>query len=98
MTNDLTSDIPGLNLLPPKWQHWVFVATFASPFIGRFIQALISKGGVRGVLMAIWGGTNTDKKAVAEIVQSNNIAMAGIVNPSLPVTQSQTEILNKKTP
>ena len=56
-------DIPGLNVLPAPLQKWVLIFVVLSPFIGRAWYSLRSGGGIRGIINAIWFGTNspTDK-------------------------------------
>lgn len=56
-------DIPGLNVLPPALQKWVLIFVVLSPFIGRAWHSLRTGGGIRGIINAIWFGTNapTDK-------------------------------------
>jgi hypothetical protein len=61
VTNLGTLDIPGLNLLPEKWRGWALVIVALSPFIGRAYYALRAGGGIKGVVSAIWVGTNTSK-------------------------------------
>jgi hypothetical protein len=60
-TNNVTSLIPGLNLLPPKWQNIVAIAILVSPYITRAIYALRNEGGIKGMAASIWLGTNTPK-------------------------------------
>ena len=64
------NDIPGLNMLPPKVQHWAILIAVLSPYLTRAFKALASGGGIRGVLSAIWLGTNTDTKSVAKLVDT----------------------------
>ena len=59
--NDALSEIPGLNLLPEKYRIWVLLAIAASPYLTRGYHALATGGGVRGIVSAIWLGTNTPK-------------------------------------
>lgn len=52
-------DIPGLNLLPPWLQKYVLILVVLSPFLGRAWHSLRTGGGIRGIVNAIWFGTNT---------------------------------------
>ena len=54
-------EIPGLNLLPAKWQPWAVAAAVLLPYLGRAYHALTSGGGLRGVWQGIMFGTNTPK-------------------------------------
>ncbi len=85
-----------LELVPAKYKALALFTLAVSPYISRAIHALMTGGGIRGVMKAIWLGTNTDKKAVAELIQSNNISMVGAVNPSLPVSQKNTDQIVKQ--
>ena len=60
-TNNITELIPGINLLPPKWQGYVVLGLFISPYVTRALYALRNQGGLKGVLCSIWLGTNTPK-------------------------------------
>jgi len=60
-TNNITSNVPGLNLLPVNWQGPIAILIAASPFITRAVYALRNNGGIRGVFASIWLGTNTPK-------------------------------------
>lgn len=50
-----------LNLVPEKYRTELLIAIAISPYITRAFHALKSGGGLRGVLSAIWLGTNTPK-------------------------------------
>jgi len=55
------NDIPGINLLPEKWRGPVTLAVLLSPYITRAYHAIATGGGLRGIINAIWFGTNTPK-------------------------------------
>jgi len=68
LTNDVPSvtapaafgdDIPGLNILPEKLRGWFLAILALSPFIGRAYHAVVSGGGFKKIISAIWLGTNT---------------------------------------
>jgi len=66
-------DIPGLNLLPEKWMGWVLLLIALSPYITRGYYALANGGGLKGVMSAIWIGTNTPKTTtVTTIAETKN--------------------------
>lgn len=54
--------VPGLNLLPEKLRGWVLALIALSPFIGRAYHAVSTGGGFRGIVSALWLGTNAPKK------------------------------------
>lgn len=54
-------DIPGLNVLPAKFRGWFLAVLALSPFVGRAYQAVVSGGGFKKIISAIWLGTNTPK-------------------------------------
>ena len=60
-TLNLGPDIPGLDLLPHSWQGPVLILAVLSPYITRAYHALSMGGGIKGVMSAIWLGTNTPK-------------------------------------
>lgn len=60
-TNNVTELIPGINHLPPKWQGYALIFLALSPYVTRAYHAIAAGGGIRGVLSAIWLGTNTPK-------------------------------------
>lgn len=60
-TNTTGLDIPGLDLLPHSWQGPVLILAALSPYLGRAYHALANGGGLKGVVSAIWLGTNTPK-------------------------------------
>lgn len=51
-----------LNLIPVPYGKYVLASVAISPYITRAIHALQNGGGLKGVLSAIWLGTNTPKK------------------------------------
>lgn len=55
-------DIPGLDLLPHSWQGPILIIGVLSPYITRAYHAFASGGGIKGVLSAIWLGTNSPKQ------------------------------------
>lgn len=54
-------DIPILNYIPEKYRGTVILLVLLSPYLTRAYHALASGGGVRGIVNAIWFGTNTPK-------------------------------------
>lgn len=57
------NDIPGLNYIPERWRGWVLLFIALSPYLTRAYHALATGGGLRGVLSAIWLGTNSPRQA-----------------------------------
>jgi hypothetical protein len=51
--------IPGLDLLPQSWQGPILIIAVLAPYLTRAYHALAQGGGIRGVMAAIWLGTNT---------------------------------------
>ncbi|MDE2100959.1 MAG: hypothetical protein KGL39_27180 [Patescibacteria group bacterium] len=52
------NDVPLINHLPEKWRGWVLIVIAISPYLTRAYHAISSGGGIRGILSAIWLGTN----------------------------------------
>lgn len=50
-----------LGLIPAKYHATVLLLALASPYLTRAWHALSTGGGVRGIINAIWFGTNTPK-------------------------------------
>ncbi len=50
--------IPGLDLLPVSWQGPLLIIIVLSPYVTRAYHALTNGGGAKGVMSAIWFGTN----------------------------------------
>ena len=50
-----------INVIPEKWRATVLVLLAASPYITRAYHAIATGGGLRGIIQAIWFGTNTPK-------------------------------------
>lgn len=50
-----------INIIPEKWRATVLVLIAVSPYITRAYHAIATGGGVRGIIQAIWFGTNTPK-------------------------------------
>lgn len=59
-------DVPGLNYVPEKYRGAVILAVLLSPYLTRAYHALASGGGLRGIVNAIWFGTNTPKESSRE--------------------------------
>ena len=55
------NEIPLINLLPEKYRGWAVMLIAASPYLTRAYHAIASGGGVKGVISAIWFGTNQPK-------------------------------------
>jgi hypothetical protein len=55
------NEIPGLNLLPEKIRGPIAFVLLISPYITRAYHAIVNGGGLRGVINAIWFGTNVPK-------------------------------------
>ena len=53
--------IPGIDLLPHSWQGPVLIIAVLAPYATRAYHALAMGGGIKGVMSAIWLGTNTPK-------------------------------------
>jgi hypothetical protein len=49
------------NALPEKWAMKAMLILQASMIVGRIGHAIASQGGLKGILSAIWLGTNTPK-------------------------------------
>jgi hypothetical protein len=75
----MTDDIPLVNAVPEKYRGWVLLLLLASPYITRAFHALASGGGLRGVMAAIWLGTNTPK----EVQQAVETVKASALMPAL---------------
>lgn len=54
--------IPGLSLIPEPWRSRVILIIVFSPIIGRAYKAIVNGGGIKGIISAIWLGTNTPDK------------------------------------
>ena len=52
-------DLPGLDHLPERWRGPVLLAVLLSPYLTRAYHALATGGCLRGIVAAIWWGTNT---------------------------------------
>lgn len=50
-----------INIIPEKWRGTVLVLIAISPFITRAYHAVVTGGGLRSIISAIWFGTNTPK-------------------------------------
>lgn len=50
---------PIIDLIPEKWRSSLLLAVALSPYVTRAIHALSNGRGIRGVVAAIWFGTNT---------------------------------------
>lgn len=55
--------IPGLNLLPAKWQGLALALVAILPMLGRGYHAVSNGGGLKGLVGALIFGTNTPKPA-----------------------------------
>ena len=56
---------PIASFLPEPYKTYVLLFFAVSPFLGRAFQALRNGGGIKGIVQAIWLGTNVPK-TVAE--------------------------------
>lgn len=65
------NDIPLLNLVPSKYQHWIVAAGLIAPYIGRVYHALVNGGGIMGAWRAIMFGTNAPKDALTSSESAN---------------------------
>lgn len=54
--------IPGLSLIPEPWRSRLVLTAILSPIAGRVYKAIVNGGGIKGILSAIWLGTNTPEK------------------------------------
>lgn len=50
-----------LAFIPEKYRGATLLAVMLSPYVTRAAYALMNNGGLRGVVRAIWLGTNTPK-------------------------------------
>lgn len=50
-----------INIIPEKWRGTALVLVAASPYLTRAFHALTTGGGLKGIINAIWFGTNTPK-------------------------------------
>jgi len=59
-TNEIEfgADIPGLNILPESLRLWLLIILVLSPYLTRAFYAIKNGGGLKGIAMAIWLGTN----------------------------------------
>src|SRR3954470_7846169 len=71
MNNPIDSLLP---FVPEKYRAWVVLAFAASPYITRTCYALMNGHGLKGVLSAIWLGTNTPKQLPVVSVTGTNIS------------------------
>ena len=62
-------DLPGLDHLPERWRGPVLLAVLLSPYLTRAYHALATGGGLRGIVAAIWWGTNTPAGAGGDKVR-----------------------------
>lgn len=53
--------IPLLDLVPEPWRSRLLFAVLLSPFIGRTYHAVVTGGGLKAIISAIWLGTNAPK-------------------------------------
>lgn len=53
---------PIISLIPEKYRATVGLIIAVSPYVTRTVYALMNGRGLRGVLSAIWLGTNTPTK------------------------------------
>lgn len=61
-----------LNLIPAKYHATIAIVLAVSPYITRALHALMNGRGVKGILSAIWLGTNTPKAPDAATENKNN--------------------------
>ena len=50
-----------LGFIPEKYRSLVVLTVMLSPYVTRAIYAIMHGGGIKGILTAIWLGTNTPK-------------------------------------
>ena len=75
-----------LSFIPEKYRSVVVVAVMASPYLTRAVYSIMNGGGIRGIIRAIWLGTNTPKNTVT----AEDVAHA--------VNTGDTSFLVKPTP
>ena len=68
-----------LSFLPEKWRGVVAAVLCVSPLITRGIYSLMNGGGIRGIVKAIWLGTNTPKPS--DTLPASSGSQAGAHNP-----------------
>jgi hypothetical protein len=79
------NNIPGINLLPEKWQPVAaFAVIWLIPQLGRVYHALASGGGIKGIWSAVMFGTNTPKPPLGEATTAQ-IAQWTKPPPTTPV-------------
>lgn len=60
------------NSVPHEYKLFLSIAVLASPYVTRAVLALMHGRGIRGVLSAIWLGTNTPKPPSCGTKTDNN--------------------------
>ena len=48
-----------INIIPEKYRTYILIAIAVSPYLTRAFHALMNGRGIKGILSAIWLGTNT---------------------------------------
>lgn len=48
-----------INIIPPKYHTLALLILAISPYVTRGFYAIVKGGGIRGIISAIWLGTNT---------------------------------------
>ena len=58
-----------LGFIPEKYRSAVVLIVALSPYVSRAIYSVINGGGIKGIITAIWLGTNVPKQTVAPTEQ-----------------------------
>jgi len=56
-----------IHFIPEKYRGTLLFLIAISPYLTRAYHALRNGGGLKGIINAVWCGTNTDPKLKAEI-------------------------------
>jgi hypothetical protein len=73
--NDLTNTL--LPFIPEKYRPLVGALIVTSPLITRALYAVMNRGGIKGVISAIWLGTNTPKPSAPDATAAGSSSKAG---------------------
>ena len=76
-----------LGFVPEKYRSLVAALIMFSPYITRSIYSLMNRGGIRGVMRAIWLGTNVTK----EVATKTEVAAAIQTGDTQHLTKTETE-------
>lgn len=60
------------SFVPTKYRSVLTIVVLASPYVTRAVLALVHGRGIKGVLSAIWLGTNTPKPPSGGAKTDNN--------------------------